>query len=497
MTIEQFLARIVSIWESHLKAARESKKELFGNMAERLWKYMGKDYTDTELENQDPDMPHYKPRLNKCAEAVSILVPWCLGQAPYRKVMPRRPPLSPELAAMFGQDPMNPMAGLTKARDAAGAYLQEWFLNYTQTEYNLKREARTGLPEAFVKGRGLLWCEMVPSAAGIIPASLFVSVDDLLIDPAARQVRDAGIIWRKRTKTRWQVAQEFGIPIEDIPAGGPRATTMDMPSDAAASQKWNESTDLCSYYEGYSRMGLGHVLLPEDKELDEIRETMDLLGQNCYLAIMPGVPYPLNLPRHIFREEAGLSEIQARLRWPIPFHADTAGNPWPASLCDFRPHQKDAWASSVLADGHPLQVFIDHIYAFVMGHTRVTSQVVLLAAKELDQAMVDQIGRGGDLKIIRADGTSIEKLEKLLKSFEWPELKQELWNLIPMLERAYERATGLTPLLYGAEGETQIRSAQEFAGRDGGMYQADRTTTRTGRRTGYRVRPQRKPRQLG
>ena len=464
MAIEELLRSVCGIWERQFEFCETAKKTQFGEVADQLWSFLGKSYRDLYLETGEGDQqqfgdvkgPWYKARINKSAEAVALLVPYVLSQLPHRDVNPRRPPLTRELQEAV------PQAATLREQidrdDAMGAYLMSWWLNYTASEYNLKREIRTALPESFVKGRGLLWHEMIDSAAGLIPASLFTSVDDLLIDADTKQLRDAGFVVRKRERSVWRVAEETGLPREQLRSIArtnlKRATDQDNKTP-------EQTNDICRYYEVYSRMGLGQWLNDTDPEIKPIIASLDSLGHHCYLEIMPGLPYPMNLPPGVLTGPEAADELKRRLQWPIPFYGEMAGNPWPFTPIDYYPHQKDPWADSPLQPGLPMQVFLDHLYCFVMSRVRVASRNILVVAEALEESVKQAIRAGFDLEVVAASGLPGRDLKEMMAFVEFPQLNKDLWNVVPMVERAFEKATGLDPLLYGGESGRQIRSARE------------------------------------
>ena len=219
MELPELLRRIEGIWTEQIKLAAERKDADFGQTAKQIWSFRGKSYRqlymETDEENEpfgNPQGPYYKARINKTAEAIALLVPYVMGQVPHRQVSTSRPPLGPELLELMPAA-AGPREVIDKT-DRLRAHLLQWFLNYIPREYNLRREARTALIEAFPKGRGVLWHEIVDAPAGPIPASYFDTVDGLLIDPDTKQLRDAGFIIRERTRSVWKLSEQTGLPRE-------------------------------------------------------------------------------------------------------------------------------------------------------------------------------------------------------------------------------------------------------------------------------------------
>lgn len=467
MEVTELLQRVVTIWERQIELAKKRKEEQFGRTARQLWSFKGKSYRDLYLEGEDQARfgdkrsPYYKARINKTAEAIEIFVPFCLSQIPERLVAPDRPPLTPELqtavpgAAMARQ--------IVDQQDALVAYMLQWFLNYTAREYDLRREARTALSEAFGKGSGVLWHEMRPSGAGLIPASYYDSIDYYLIDPDAKQTRDADYVIRECQDSAWRLAERTQLPRQMF-IGHDRSA-----SQAAADEvegRAESSNDIVTYYRIWSRCGIGHWIDSDQEAFKPLATALDGLGPYVYLEIMPGERFPLNIrPAQLDGPDAA-EELKRRLQWPIRFYADAADNPWPCTRIDLTPNAENPWATSPLEKGLAIQIFLDHLYTFIMNHVRIGSAKLIFLSKSLPDAVKDALENVRDLLVQVVDGKPGEELEKLIATFSFPELSKDTWQMIPTAERAYENATGLTPLLYGQQGPTQIRTAKESAIRE-------------------------------
>ncbi|KKM81750.1 hypothetical protein LCGC14_1326610, partial [marine sediment metagenome] len=197
----EFLKSIAALWEAQIALCEEAKKRDFGDMADRLWGLRTKSYEELYLKKGEKG-PRWKARIAKSQEYVSVMTPHVYRRVPHRLATPGRPPVPEEITALMG-DKLK-YREVVDAEDKLQAWLATWFLNYSSKEYDLDREALTALPEALVKGRALLWCEMVDAPAGLIPASQFVSVNDLLIDADTKQWKDAGFIMRRRERSVWR-----------------------------------------------------------------------------------------------------------------------------------------------------------------------------------------------------------------------------------------------------------------------------------------------------
>lgn len=462
MEVNELLSKVVTIWERQIKMASERKEEQFGKTARELWSFKGKTYRDLYLTDEesarfsDQRSPYYKARINKTAEAISIFVPYCLSQLPERIVSPDRPPLPLEIAQLI------PGALQSRAmidqNDTLTAYLLQWFLNYTPREYGQRREVRTALGEAFGKGSGIVWHEMVEAPGGLIPASYYDSIDYYFIDPDTLQTRDGAYIIRERHQAAWKLAELTGLPREMFKG---RSRSAAQAAIDQSSPRPEFKNDIVTYYEVYSRAGIGHWLDSDNEELKPLAGALDALGPYVYLQILPGEPYPLNVRPAMLTGPDAAEELRLRLQWPIKFYAETAGNPWPCTRIDLLPNSENPWATSPLEAGLAIQIFLDHFYTFLINRIRISTGSVILASKALGDDTIEALRNVKDLLVKAVDGKPGEDLEKLLAIFNFPELNKDAWAVMPIAERQYENATGLTAILYGNQGPTQIRTAKE------------------------------------
>uniref|UniRef100_A0A6H1ZNE1 Uncharacterized protein n=1 Tax=viral metagenome TaxID=1070528 RepID=A0A6H1ZNE1_9ZZZZ len=468
--MDEILRTIVGLWRRQLRFAAEEKARKFGNVAKNLWRFLGQSYRQLYIDTSDDPgwdaefhMPHaesfcYKPRMNLSAKFVATMTPYVLARVSHRQVTPRRPPLPKPLAA-YAQ-----MRAKLDQEDEVRAWLLEWWLNYLPGLYGLAGEQESALPEALVKGRAVTWCEMFEGPHGDVPGHSQDSVDNLLIDGDTVKVKDAGWVARFRRRPVWQVADDFGLPASELrgqyQSRYEQARREGIASPTASSPgSENDSNDVCEYWEIWSRAGIGQHFFDSEERLKPAKEALDSLGSNIYLAVMDNLDYPLNLPK-VALEEGTTAEIKSRLQWDIPFFLDKE-NPWPCSLLDFLPASESPWPRSPLEAALPLQVFIDHLWSFVMGKIRRNSRDLVITSKQLSQRIQKGLVNAVDMEILEYDGAAIE-LQRLLHVVQFPEMQKDIWRVIPMAERAFEEMTRMDPLLRGQVGSTQPRSASEM-----------------------------------
>lgn len=468
----EVLRSIVAVWERQIELAKKAKKRHFDETAQTAWGFKEKSYRQLYIErNAEEDheherfpTPYYKMRRNLAADYVSVMLPFIHAKVPTRLCEPRRPQIPPELTQVLGAitDPT------ILAQEEILVHLMNWYLNWIPTEYNLAREARTALPEALVKGRGLVWHHMEQSPFGPMPVSNYDTVDGLLIDPDAEQLRDAAYVVRIRNRSAWKLASEFNIPVSQI--RGLRKSTHQQATETAYDRdgipdEERSKLDVVEYYEVYSRMGIGVRLRDTEDVLKQYNEALESLGPYIHLVIIPGLDHPANLPPDIMANPDGAAELAARLEWPIPFHQNF--DPWPCTVLDFYPNARNPWAQSPLEGCMPLLVFIDHLYNFIMSRIRSTCRDIFVTSTQLEEALQNALVSGFDQEIVPYDGEPGRDLDEMIHILKMPELNPDCWRIIPMIEQAFQESSGMTPLLHGSDFGRQMRSAKEADIREG------------------------------
>jgi len=471
-----WIASLQKLWVQQLETAADVKERQFGARARRVWGFLDKSYRQLYMENDgepasfmDATGPRHKTRRNLAREYVNLMTPYVFAQVPHRLVGPRRPQLPAELAVLMPPNQVAKAGLPLELAEKLGSYQLQWFLNWTPGEYGLAGEFKMGLPEALVKGRAVFWHALEPTASGLIPVSQYDTVDGLLIDPDCEHYRDAAWIARRRRASAWRLAKTYNVPAAKIRKSHASHTASNASSlagkDSPFEDRKDDTCDVVEYFEVFSRFGAGAQFPGADKELGGIGKALETLGPYVYLVIVPGMKHPLNMqPEHLDVEDTE-AEAKIRLEWPLPVYESF--DPWPLTRLDFTPNTHDPWATSPLQGALPLLVFLDHAYSWMMGRIRASSRDIILCARELDELLTDAIESGVDQKIVMIAKSELEQIEKYVHVLQFPEIKAEFWNVISKVEQAFERASGMSALLYGEGGGRQMRSAAEADIREG------------------------------
>jgi len=452
--------QIVKKWLERIENAKKARDYYFGEVARTIDILYNRSYKDVYLVSENdlvegeaswPEIDtFYKPKLNKIHEFLALMVPTVLTKIPRRVVMPRLQHIPARLVEAGASDP----SGLRTVRDIA-AWMLEVYLNYTVQETDLTYEARMAVQEALLYGRGMLWSEVIDAGNRTLVTSSFDSWRNLLIDPDAQLLRDAGYIIRRRRMPKWQAQARLGLPdavLESL------ADSLD-PEDRRAHE-----TEIVEYYEIYSRIGIGHVLAgPEDEDLGELWTALESMGQFCWLAIADGVEYPLNLRPDMNLKTEG--EFRQALEWPLPLYGDVT-DPWPVTFLDFYPCADNPWARSPLEPGIPFLAFLDHLYGYIMSRVRWDAKVIVAAPRGLQIDLDTMQESIRDVEVVYVDEDQIVDMAKAIVPIEIPPMKPEILTVLQIINRAFEQAVMLDPMMYGLPGETEPRSAFESRRRE-------------------------------
>jgi hypothetical protein len=414
--------------------------------------------------------PTFRMSTNKVAEAVQLFGPVLYHRNPHRQVNVRQLPDYP--FDLVG-DPQDPQAqqyvqalmqqeSLRQATERTTAGLLEYYLNYTPNELDLQWHARQMVDETIIKGMGLLWTEVYrPHGSPIqMVGSFYDSVDNLVIDPDMESIRHAKWIARRRVMPRWEVERRFRLPKEFLKKGDLQSANFqaEMGSDPENEFFWQTgvTNDLYTFWEVYSRMGLGH-LMSRQMQLPANRSILEKFGPYIYLAVSDQHPWPLNLPESVFKS-APFDEAFGRVQWPTPFWADPA-DPWPCSISAFHERPRKVWPMSHFKPAMGELKFLNWAFSFLAGKVKNTSRDFVAILKSAGEEIKTSVLSGRDLTLLEIEGGH-KTIAEVVQFLQHPEFKKDIWDVISAVMGLFERRVGLNELMYG-ESSRQLRSAQE------------------------------------
>lgn len=446
-----------TLWLEHIRRAAAVKNRQFNETATRLWqfygdgdhKFMFKEQGKTRSGKVPIPEPSAIVTVNLTAEYVRMMLPFIHNKAPNREVTVERPPLPPD--PQGGGMPW----GNNRDFEVYSARLQQWALNRLANANNLRGEGRVSCTEGMVKGRGLVWHGL----RGDTPVSTFGSVDELFVDPDSEKILEAGYIIRRRRWPAWKLAERFGVPVEMVrgTAASHREYAVEETNETEDPDlnSTRDTKDLVTFYEVYSRIGIGHRFNGTTEEFRALGEWVDQAGPNVYLVILPGFGSPVNLPAHLLGQMS-LDEVRARLSWPIRFHE--CQDPWPCSMLDFYPHPRRCWPSSPLEPAVPLQEYMNWAYSLALVSMRSTCRKILVADSTLNEQIRDKLAQGEDFLVITAD--NVEDVKRLITVVDFPDMPEQFFRTLQLADQQFRQSTGLVELMYGSSGR-QMRSSAE------------------------------------
>jgi hypothetical protein len=475
-------------WLEKLSQALEFKKKEFQDDADECYRFFDGTYEFMyQLRAQrsgfqwtgnatDFPKPSFCMTLNKVAEAVQIFGPVLYHRNPVRTVTPQVvPDLPPEFYQMMAggpsADPMMmqqaqmqmQMAGMAVQQSntvaQARSSLLSHYLNFTPEALDLKREYRWAVDECIIKGMGCMWPEVYRSPGQTVKmfGSFFDSVDNLLIDPDVRQLKDAKWIARKRVRPVWEVEQTFGYAPGTLKRKGTFESGWNQAAVEADTNGLNKrqegyTNDLMVYWEIWSKMGLGGRLQGADPDY---RQYLDPVGNFCYLAVCSSCAYPLNL-REEWVQTGGQEMVAQAVQWGTPFWFDGG---WPFSPTIFHERPNKLWPMSHMKPALGELKFLNWAYSFVASKIRITSRDFIAMKKSVGEELKTAILHGGDLELleIEADHGTISEAVQFLQH---PTFNADIWQVLDRIEQNFEKRVGLSELMYG-ESSRQMRSAQE------------------------------------
>lgn len=517
--VENPLKPLCTAWNQKVKFARKDKKDKFDVYAdeamafytgdpEKVWnEYMLGRKTDGKKRDSEEPYVRFKFCIAKVAELVQIFGPTIYHRNPVRTVTPRKlveipqdviidPELMQQVQQMQQAAQQNPqlqqdlmfaaqfqqLSGMlseqqneyqqlvmsqTKSTSISRsrAKLMETYLNFTPSETDLKTAARRTTVEALVKGAGVLWTELYqpnPVSHSLV-GSFYDSIDNLFLDPDADLLEDCKWAARKCVTPVWQLAAEHGIDEEYLRK---RAKVMSVNGLAESTpptvenDEWEQvkgkSNDLIVYHKIYSKMGFGDRLSGVDAKYGEM---LRRFGDNIYLVVVDGVPFPLNLSNKALlasmSDEDAFDDAFNRVQWPVPFWID---NSWPFTLLYFHEIPNQVWPMSHIRPALPELKFLNWGYSFVADKCQQTGRSILAVKKSLDEEKRSDIENGPAFTCIDL-GEMDGNVKDAVQLMNLAGNHKDVFDSLSVTNANCDKRTGLSETMYASPGG--MRSATE------------------------------------
>lgn len=492
---EHPLKPLTDLWLNKIESAKKDKHEKFGKYADEAMKFFdgphdwmwaadyatgGGGFLDESAQN---DLPTFRMTVNRVFEAVALFGPALYHRNPQVLCTPKHfPEIAPESMGLFPQ--MDQQAAqywqhIDFQRQAAYAVkethagLQQHYLNWLQHESDKKTQAQRAINEAIIKGMSTLWTEMYsPDGTEYkYPRSVYVSVDDIVIDPDAEYWEDVQWIARRCVHPVFEVEREYGLEPGTIKGHySSKENQSYHRATGKASKNKGKSHDLIEYWQVYSKSGIGHRLNEETDRDWKKKFNFDMLGDFTYCVIAKDVPYPLNMPSEAVHNAVATGdseELFMRAQWPIPYWTDGG---WPMSRVHFYEKPKCVWPISLIKPAIGELRFVNWCMSFLADKVAASATTYVAMLKSAGEDIQRQV-RGGmgpytvvELSEVASQGGT-RSIRDIISFLDAPSFSIDIWNMVSEVLEMIDKRTGLTDLIYGLTG-SQMRSATEAEVRD-------------------------------
>jgi hypothetical protein len=112
--------------------------------------------------------------------------------------------------------------------------------------------------------------------------------------------------------------------------------------------------------------------------------------------------------------------------------------------------------------------FLNWVMSFLMGRIRTSCRDFIALKKSLGEEIKTTILEGRDLSLLELEAEH-GAISELVQFLQHPEVNGDVWRMIEAVENNFDKRVGLTELMYGQGGSTQIRSAAEVSLRNQNM----------------------------
>ena len=413
-------AALVEVWSERIRKAYDAKEDFAKSAAEI-----------DELFTGEPD-PFFKSEELKAVLDVENL-PCVTVNLPFQV----RSWLGPNL---YQRNPTRSVTSRTKDSilAALGATIGA-YLNYTPNECALADEIRSCVDEALLDGRSCAYTGFDEST-GLI-TSWFVSIEDVVIDPDAKRPKDAYWIALRRREPRWKLEKEFrkSDALKNLPESLPADTLVDgtegSPAAGAPADE-DETDELVTFYEVYSRMGIGWRGA-EPPEGDTPDDQVDFRK----IVFVPGYETPLFVGK-----------------WETDLYVDGV---WPLTFLDLTPTKNTLWPVSLLKAALPSLRAVNFLASIALEKAKQHAREIYGVSTTFDDESLERIVNGGPSEVVKIEARDGLPLNQLIQRWEAGQISPEIREQINFHLNQIGEVTGLLPILKGQSSEQQIRSATE------------------------------------
>lgn len=467
------LGPIVTQWVARKESAKRSKdrfdtiarlcRQFYGSSAKAMWEDdFRKEFFPTLQQ------PQFKINLNKAFELVAQIGPNLFWQNPERKVQSYRKPDQVGLAQLLGvQDPemlqqvqmqQQMEEGVSQVRNN----LISIYLDYAQNEQPtiLKQEAEQCINDLLLTGLGLMWTESYvrPGTGEFLTQNVFGSVDELLIDPDSKKPdwSDARWISREHYEPVWMVERRFGYPPGYLAGRGTRVSA-EFTASREPKNDHDRYCDMMEWTEIWSRGGIGARIGGVDAQRSQFLD--QLVGDNVYLCVTPGVPHPLNIPPNMLAE-GSLEAVKEAVRWRTSrfgaVHEVWKDNRWPVAPLKSYTVSGSPWPLAPLASGLGYLISMNVIMVAKLSQAWDRRRDIFGVASDMRDTLMSALKSDESPAIIPISHAVGRPLNELIQRYERGDSNDDLLDWMTYLGNEFAKNTGLMDIHYGMT-QTQSR----------------------------------------
>lgn len=472
------LRPIVAGWLGKLSLASSAKKS-FNRIAKQCESFFSGDTGEMwNDENRSQWMrgnisPKFKMTMNKAFELVALFGPTLYWKNPQRRIEPRKCVQITQALLASMPDPVSQQIAqetqqtsfAQQARRSARAELVQEYLNYTpdqQPDGGLAGDAEKALTETLVKGAGVLWVEpyRLPGSTRTLTGSFYDSIDNLLIDPDSETMQDALWIARRHVVPTWKAERTFQLKRGSLRRSGDMRSTWsagEVNGDdlAAMHTAEGQTHDLITYYEIWSKGGVGQRLTNMDSPLKEALDSV--VGDYAYVVVSPGVTYPLNAPPERFLK-ASDEEVKQMFGWPTPYWMLGL---WPCWMFSFYHKPRKVWPIAPMAPGLGELIFINVMVSHLCNRVWSSMRTIIAVLKSAASEVKKELQSGDDLSVIELNDIQ-QSIDRVVSFLNQPPLSMDAWKILEEMMQVFDRRTGISEILAGLNaGGVQSRSAED------------------------------------
>lgn len=464
--------RATAAWLDMLKRAQAVKDKRFTpEAAEGVRFFSGPyDFYFNQIRNDkffrmpNPDV-EIVVTYNKVAEFQQIFAPAMYQRNPTRRVTTRPvPEIDPNVFVVDEQTLMQTqqimmMAMQEQMMDKALAQLNEALLNVTPDKTNLKDHSRQMVDESLIKGAGVLWTDYKtsPASGNRICGNYWGSIDDFLMDPDATSPMNFRWCARRTFMTRHEIERKWHVP-QGFINSGLQFNVNGLVTNQPTAYDGTVMPDMVEVWEVWSKMGMGRLEHLRNAP-QPFKEAYELLGDFVYMVLVPGHPWPLNLPPWMFRDNNDEAWLDAKraVNWPTPFWVDGG---WPCTLTYYHTIPRDPWPMSHLTPAMGELKFLNWAFAKIASKIGVTSRDLIFCSDQIAEEVEQVIKFGADLSVVKVQGMEGKSIKEFVEMFQHDQWNPDIWKVMQAISDAFDQRVGLNELMYG-QSARQMRSAAE------------------------------------